>query len=152
MMNLNEQETQRLKSVSKKVAKVLLAGFAYYIFVTLTHLYIPCIFRVMTGWLCPGCGISHMFVALAHLDLRGAYGENAFIFILLPFAAVYCGWKAWQYIKTGEREVKVWETVLFAVLFAGAVAFAVYRNWGTAPAFVWERIYKFMAERAGFTQ
>ena len=41
-----------------------MAGLLYGIFVSYTGLAIPCLFRKVTGLLCPGCGVTGMCVAL----------------------------------------------------------------------------------------
>ncbi len=38
---------------------------------------ILCPFRAMTGWLCPGCGMTRAFCALGHGELRRAIHFNA---------------------------------------------------------------------------
>ena len=62
----------------------------------------PCLFRTLTGWQCPGCGMTHAVVALLRLDIRTAFACNA----LFPVYGAYCGWltvsTARQYIRTGK--------------------------------------------------
>ena len=67
----------------------LLIGFGifgglYSIFALLTGWGIPCPVHLLTGWSCPGCGISRFFLALLHLDIPGALSQNMAIAILLP--------------------------------------------------------------------
>lgn len=45
---------------------------------------IPCIFYVITGYKCPGCGISHLLMAILHLDFAKAFVSNPFIFVTSP--------------------------------------------------------------------
>ncbi len=49
---------------------------------------IPCLFRKLTGLLCPGCGNSRAAMALLRLDLRSALGHN----LLFPLELLYLGW------------------------------------------------------------
>lgn len=45
-----------------------------------------CPFRALTGWPCPGCGMTRAFCALGHGDWRAALGFNALSpFVLLAF-------------------------------------------------------------------
>ena len=49
--------------------------------------YLPCPFRLITGFKCPGCGLSHAAVSLAKFEFYGAFQANAlfapiFIFII----------------------------------------------------------------------
>ena len=67
----------------------LLLGFAvfggvYSVFTLLTGWGIPCPVHLLTGWSCPGCGISRFFLALLRLDLPGALSQNLAVAVLLP--------------------------------------------------------------------
>ncbi len=46
---------------------------------------IPCIFHRITGFKCPGCGITGLFVALSRFDFKSAFNSNRFIFVTSPF-------------------------------------------------------------------
>ena len=48
----------------------------------------PCIFRVVTGLHCPGCGITRMLHALAHGDIARAVEMNAMVVAMLPALAL----------------------------------------------------------------
>lgn len=63
----------RLKKLLMNIFLLGMAGLLYGIFVSYTGLAIPCLFRKVTGLLCPGCGVTGMCVALLHLDWRGAF-------------------------------------------------------------------------------
>ena len=60
-------------------------GAGYGFFVSYTGLSIPCLFRYFTGLLCPGCGITTLFLSLSHADWQRAVQANAFLFYTLPF-------------------------------------------------------------------
>lgn len=44
-----------------------------------------CWFHRMTGWPCPGCGLTRAFRALAHGDFPGAWQLNPFAFLFYGF-------------------------------------------------------------------
>ena len=52
---------------------VLLCGLLYFAFTSITGLGLPCPFRMLTGWLCPGCGITTMFIELGRLNFEAAF-------------------------------------------------------------------------------
>ena len=52
----------------------LLLGLAYFLLTQLTPLRIPCIFQKITGFACPGCGMTHLCMQLLRLDFAGAAG------------------------------------------------------------------------------
>ena len=119
---------ERRDRVIKEVLVILGLGIAYFIFVSLTGLYIPCPFRLATGYLCPGCGISHYFVHMAHLDFREAFSANPYIFVFVPIAIPYWLFKTHQYIKTGESRYTKLEIVVIALAIVAAIAFGILRN------------------------
>ena len=63
---------------------VLMLGMAYFLITQLTPFRIPCLFQKITGFACPGCGVSHFCIRLLHLDIPGAARENLAIAVLAP--------------------------------------------------------------------
>lgn len=63
---------------------VLCLGLLYYLLTQLTSFRIPCLLQKVTGFACPGCGISHFCIRLLHLDFMGAARENQAVAFLLP--------------------------------------------------------------------
>ena len=45
----------------------------------------PCIFRSLTGWRCPSCGMTHAVFALSRLDFITAIREN----FMIPLAVLF---------------------------------------------------------------
>jgi hypothetical protein len=43
---------------------------------------IPCLFKSIFGFTCPGCGLTHAFIHLLKMEFQEAYSENNFIFIV----------------------------------------------------------------------
>lgn len=78
---------------------VLLAGVVYYFLVTLTSFRIPCVFHLVTGLKCPGCGVSTMFVEASHLNVAASFAANSFIFATFPFLIFELVWamiRSWR--------------------------------------------------------
>lgn len=44
-----------------------------------------CLFLVVTGYECPGCGTQRALHHLFHLELSSAFSENGLILFLLPY-------------------------------------------------------------------
>lgn len=122
------EQKLRVKSSLKKAAIYLAAGLGYYLFVRLTGWGIPCLFSILTGISCPGCGISRMFMSLMRLDLRAAFHYNALVFCALPFVLVF-GIRHWlRWVKTGESKLDRLEMVLVLIAAALTAAFWIMRN------------------------
>lgn len=71
------------RTIINIVRYFLIIGVPYLAFVLLTDIRIPCMLYEMTGFLCPGCGATRMFVSLAHLRFFEAYSYNRAFFLLL---------------------------------------------------------------------
>lgn len=63
----------------------LLAGLGYLLVIEWTGYALDCPFRWLTGWQCPGCGVTHLVLALVHGDLDGAWQANPAIILASPF-------------------------------------------------------------------
>ncbi len=89
---------------------------------------LPCLFRTLTGWLCPGCGMTHAAVALLRLDFRGAFACNA----LFPVYGAYGVWltasTVRRYIRTGTVALPLRPLAVHLALFALALGYGVLRN------------------------
>ncbi len=132
MKRLNNEQTLRLKSVLKNAFIIFAIGFVYYLFVKITGLGIPCVFNLVTELHCPGCGISRMFISLASLDFKAAFGYNALIFLIGPFAALLILRHYIIYILKGYQKSDKLETVTIIIALVLTIAFGILRN---IPAF-----------------
>ena len=100
---IEEKMKNRLKVELKKHTIIFGIGFVYYLWVMITDIYIPCVFRTLTGFKCPGCGITHMLVAVSRFDFVCAFRENPLMFVCLPLWGISYGISRIYYIKTGEK-------------------------------------------------
>jgi len=75
------------KKTIRDVAILAVSGLVYYLFCSLTGTGFKCFFKAITGYPCPSCGISHMFINLFHLNFREAFADNQFLFITWPLVA-----------------------------------------------------------------
>ena len=62
---------------------VIGTGLVYTLWIKLTGLSLPCLYYAITGFYCPGCGSSRMFIRLFNLQVREAFFSNPVVFILL---------------------------------------------------------------------
>ncbi len=125
---MTDEEKKRAKRLLREIGWILVMGTAYAIWFSFTGIGIPCPIRAVTGYRCPGCGITHCAVNLLHGRVREAFEANQFVFILAPFGLIYGIWRAVRYIRDGSEEISIPETIVFAILFILAIAFAFYRN------------------------
>jgi len=50
---------------------------------------IPCIWKSILGFNCPGCGLTTAFISLMELNLNHAFEANWLIFIIIPYGIYY---------------------------------------------------------------
>ena len=117
----------------KKRALILAAALAAAVgcvFLALkTGVGLPCPVRLLTGFYCPGCGVSRMVLSLIKLDFYGAFRYNPLVFILSPIILLCAAEAAFCYVtgREGKLLKKIPKPVLWAVIII-LVAFGVLRN------------------------
>lgn len=125
---MNGEQKIRFKQKLKPLLAVVFVGICYYFWILVTGLKIPCIFNELTGFLCPGCGITRMFMALFRLDFKTAFGYNQAMFFILPvFSAVYL-FETYRFIKTGTEKNTLLSELVMAGCGIGLLVFGIIRN------------------------
>ena len=125
---MSSEQKKRLKKVIKSVAVVVLMGSLYAIFVKVSGWALPCPIKLVTGYFCPGCGITRMCLALLRLDFEAAFYANRLLFFLLPVILFYSLIKTISFIKTGNEKQNLWEQIVTALVLLSAIAFWIMRN------------------------
>lgn len=91
----------RLLHIVKYAAAIVAAGLLYAVFVGQTGIAVPCLFHLVTGLKCPGCGVTDMCMALLHLDFKAAFSCNPMLFLLLPpLALIFLKYLS-DYVRSG---------------------------------------------------
>ena len=115
--------------LSKKSSKIfgffLLLGIAYAIIVRYTSFCIPCFFNTVTGFRCPGCGITHVFLCLMNFDFAGAFYANRFLFVTSPLLLLLVVLNVFCSEKIKKLPFVKWLAVIYLI---SAVLWAVVRN------------------------
>ena len=95
--------------------------------------YPPCVFHLLTGLHCPGCGATRCLSALAHGDLPQALAYNPLLVVTLPLLAaalLQMGYWLWTGRRWPVRRLPAWS---IRVLLWVIVAYAVLRNIDVYP-------------------
>ena len=77
------------------INKIIVIVGAYFIFsailkaTTGIDVCIPCLWKTIFGFHCPGCGLTTAFISIMELDFRKAFESNWIIFILVPLGVYY---------------------------------------------------------------
>ena len=101
-------------------------GIGYFIWLRLSGPAIPCLFRKITGWLCPGCGITTLILCLARLDLAGAFAANPFLFVTWPLLAA--GILYSSHLQKQRKDLPKWMEWLLMAYTIGFCIFGIFRN------------------------
>ena len=67
---------------------------------------ILCGFRRLTGYACPGCGLTRSFAFMAHGQLWQALDANWFGPPFFLFVAGQVPWRAWTMARTWQRRAR----------------------------------------------
>ncbi len=91
------------------------------------HVLPPCPFRSMTGWDCPGCGMTRGTRQLARANIGGAADFNVLLLVFVPFVAyLYLAWLAEGFgVRLPRPAVGRRSGIALCALLGG---FAVLRN------------------------
>lgn len=123
-----EEKKKRVRKIIYRDGIILLAGILYAVFVRLTGLAVPCIFRTLTGWQCPGCGITRACLSLLKGEIRTSFSYNPFLYIAGPCIIYLIVRGDLNYIKDNTFQLNRQDTVLTYILTVAALIFGVVRN------------------------
>ncbi len=85
---------ERVKNTLYVLLMIVFAGAAYAAWISVTHIGIPCFYRLFTGFKCAGCGNTTAVLALLRLDFKAAMKANFF----MPLEFAYIAWIIINYI------------------------------------------------------
>lgn len=109
----------------KKLLLLFIMGLVYYFLLRYTDVSIPCVFRSITGYKCPGCGITTMLLLIADGNFAAARAENIFLYYtLLPLLLAVCV----RYSTAMKIYHRYLDKVCFPLYLVALLAFGVYRN------------------------
>ena len=109
-----------------------LAAVVFFFDPTTHHFYPRCQFHRLTGWNCPGCGMTRALYALLHGNLAAALQDNALFILGLGAAMIRGAWFGWNSFR-GRVNGEFFPAKFLWLLLAGVLVFTVLRN---LPAFV----------------
>lgn len=118
---------KRLKKYLIMLAVGLTAGVIYFLLTQLGFA-IPCIFHRITGFYCPGCGVTRMCINIIKLDFYSAFRSNPAIFVIIPFLAVIFAVRTYSVLKYGIAKQKIWMTVIEITSIIILIIFGILRN------------------------
>lgn len=107
---------------------ILITGIIYYIICTVTPFRVPCVFRTITGYKCPGCGITDLLLFALKGDFLSAFQCNHIVFIVIPIISIIFLRQNFLYIKYGYLKMSSIENTILYLIIATLIIFCVIRN------------------------
>lgn len=122
--------------MKKRIVKVLgiyliliLTFVIYFIVNKYTGYFIPCLFREITGYKCPGCGITHLLFDIVNLRFKDAFLENPLVFIYLPFIIAYFIYRTYLFVSDKKDKILVKIPNFFKIaILVITILYGVVRN------------------------
>lgn len=117
------------KIIFQRLILAFALGIAYYVWIKLTNLSIPCPLRLISGdrILCPSCGVTTMCVNIIEGNFKAAFEANPCIFILTPLWLVFIGVRLIFQPKACS-DGKPLNQIIYYILAGVLVIFGVLRN------------------------
>lgn len=110
------------------IISALLLVFIFFLVLAFFDIRIPCIFKMLTGLNCPGCGNTRATVALFKLDFKEMFHYN----LMYPLEILYILQVGIvtliNYIKKGKFEYKSPSLILDISLLVILIAWGIIRN------------------------
>jgi hypothetical protein len=98
------------------------------VWLRVTGIGVPCLFRLFTGLLCPGCGASRAVIALTQGQLLAALQCNGALIALLPVFAWLGLCAAHRYVHTGSARLARRQEAVALTVCTILVVFGIVRN------------------------
>ena len=124
------EERSRLKKHLITYLCVLALGAVYFIWIKVTGIGIPCIFHLLTGWSCPGCGVTTLILSVVHGRFDLARDANPFLFYTWPLIAGFIIYAEVKAIKRKRYKADKIVNILMFAYIGALIVFGVVRNWG----------------------
>lgn len=120
--------SERLKKLLIVYAIVGAVLGAYAVVVLGFHVSIPCVFRLITGLRCPGCGNTGFVIAAAHFRFGDALRSNYMFPAEALYVAYVIAYASVTYMKTGKPDYMIKPAWLNIAALALFLAWWVLRN------------------------
>ena len=110
------------------IGVLIIIGILYGLFVMYTGIGIPCLFHLLTGLSCPGCGVSRMCISLMKFDFKAAYNYNKMLFVLLPLLLVFFAYELYKYIRYDDTKLTKVQSAILYIVIALLLFWGIIRN------------------------
>ena len=112
----------------KQIGFILILGGIYLGVVLATGYGIPCLFYKITGWKCPGCGMTRAVVEIWKGNFKEALQYNFLSLTIWPFICLYLLYRLVREELHKGEEFHTWEYAVLIGLLIVIIGYAYMRN------------------------
>ena len=122
--------TKKKRAIAVLIVFILLiaGSFLYYYINSQYHVGIPCVFYEVTGFFCPGCGITRAIFSLIELDIKSSFHNHFLFMISLPFLIIYTFIRVKDWVNFQEKPRKIVPSSYLYLILGVVILFGVLRN------------------------
>lgn len=117
-----------INTLVKKIGIILIVGVVYLFAYGRIGAGIPCVINKLTGYLCPGCGMTRALFAICHFDYKAAISYNALSLTVFPVLCIYLLYRSVKKERGLGEGFYIWEYVLLIGMVIVAVGYTYFRN------------------------
>lgn len=125
---ITASQVERFIGVLVKLFIIIAVGVTYAKIIQATGISIPCPFRTITGFKCPGCGITHMCMAILAKDFRAAWSANPILAAISPAIAYLFAKRTIAWVVFGKRKMSKTDRSIANALVIILVSWGIIRN------------------------
>lgn len=94
---------------------------------------VPCPIKLATGFNCPSCGISRMFISILKGNIKLAFYYNQILPVILPLIAIILLRLGYRYIKYNNTELNKIENTILILCIILLLLYGILRNFYFYP-------------------
>ncbi len=120
---------KRLLKIIMRDVLLFLILLSYYLLNKYVGFSIPCPFHLITGYLCPGCGITRALFALLEFKFHEAITYNLLVVFYTPLFILYFGYLDYLFIfDKKDKIIKKIPNIIWYILIIITILFGIVRN------------------------
>ena len=125
---ITASQVERFIGVVVKLFVIIAVGITYAKIIQGTGISIPCPFRTITGFKCPGCGITHMCMAIMAKDFQTAWSANPILAAISPAIIYLLAKQIVVWVAFGKRKMSKTDKSIANVLVIILLSWGIIRN------------------------
>lgn len=131
-LNIRENKNTKMQYTIvfvKTVVVVIALGLLYIIIFRKFGVGIPCVINKITGYKCPGCGMTHAISELTRGNLANAWGYNKLSITIFPLVCIYLLYRFMSEKIFKRDRFYIWELLFLVFVLFVIIIYGYLRNY-----------------------